>query len=90
LPPGEYPAVGDECTFDPGHDALGRPVANEVKIIRRAEPQDATHAGMPYIQRGSHRQYIRADLTAEDVQSLRSRARERAEEIFTIPGELDV
>jgi cold shock CspA family protein len=36
LPPGEYPSPGDECTFDVGHDSLGRPVANNVQITRRA------------------------------------------------------
>jgi cold shock CspA family protein len=36
LPPGEFPLPGDECTFDVGHDRLDRPVANNVRITRRA------------------------------------------------------
>jgi cold shock CspA family protein len=36
LPAGEYPSPGDECEFTAGYDKLGRPVANNVQITRRA------------------------------------------------------
>jgi cold shock CspA family protein len=90
LPPGEYPQPGDECTFEVGHDALGRPVANEVALTRRAEraEQDETYEeGRPYIQRGRRREYLTTSLTANQVGSMRERARAEAERVFTIHGE---
>jgi cold shock CspA family protein len=97
LPPSEFPAAGDECTFDVGEDRLGRPVANDVRITRDERP---------YVQRpGERRVYVTTVMHAEpgpvefgepsalardrerhrDFRARRE-MRARAERIFTIHG----
>jgi cold shock CspA family protein len=41
LPPGESPVEGDSCTFDVGHDSLGRACANNVRLIGGLAPKKA-------------------------------------------------
>jgi cold shock CspA family protein len=70
LSPGEFPCEGDECTFDVGSDRLGRSVANNVRITRRAEPAEPQRYQprdeRPYVQRpGERRQYSTRQLRAE-------------------------
>jgi cold shock CspA family protein len=51
LPPGTYPVVGDQCTFDIAYGALG-PRAFNIRIAVRAQPEEEVAAGeQPYVER---------------------------------------
>jgi cold shock CspA family protein len=99
LPPGEFPSPGDECEFDVGHDRLGRPVANNVRVTRRAETS-------PAAEPAGRQQYPTRQMRAEpsayptalerdrvrhfDRRGRRDALRRDAEKLWVHPGMDDV
>jgi cold shock CspA family protein len=100
LPPGEFPSAGDECTFDVGHDRLGRPVANNIRITSRAlaAAPAAEAPARAYIDYpGRRRQYLPSDPSDPGDAPMSGRARrardrgaEERDRIWSKPGDDEI